>query len=75
MSETSGAGSPPPPHIACTEAREIYNNCVKASLKSFLGGSDPQAVNCELAADVLRVCLARNMQRRAAEDAPPDAAE
>lgn len=62
--DAGAAAAAAPPHVACADAREKYDACVRASLRSFLGGADPQAVSCELAADVLRVCLARSARRR-----------
>lgn len=76
--DPAGAAVSAPPHVACAEAREKYSACVRSSLRSFLGGADPQAVNCELAADVLRVCLARSAQsarRRVGDASSPDDAD
>lgn len=69
MASEDAPTKPDPPQVACAEAKRLYEVCVKASLRSFLGGSDPQEVSCEHAADVLRVCLGHNARERNAFNA------
>ncbi len=63
-----------PPHVACKEARDQYDRCLRGSLRAFLTGADPKEASCEHAADVLRVCLAR-ASRPADDPAPAERGE